>query len=138
MSRNISASFVGACTAIAMGSAASAQELREDQRAENAAEITSEWRVAINPEDSMIRLQPRMIFENQYDLPSTIRVEREITLNSRSDLRIRFETESGGLRDLADRIRSGGLPFSGQDRETGGSWGMKFKRGASIQYRFRW
>lgn len=133
MSRNLTASFAGACTAIALGGVASAQEVRPP-----ASQVSPEWRVAINPDDSMIRLQPRTVFEDRYSLPSTIRLEREISLNDRSDLRIRFETESGGLRDLADRIRSGGLPFSGQERETGGSWGMKFKRGASVQYRFRW
>lgn len=134
MSRNITANFASAFTAIALGGVASAQEVRPAATQQ----VSPEWRVAINSEDSMIRLQPRTPFEDRYSLPSTIRIEREISLNDRSDLRIRFETESGGLRDFADRIRSGALPFTGQENETGGSWGMKFKRGASVQYRFRW
>lgn len=144
MSRLLGTAFagVGGAALLSAGSTSAQDIVAHDftvQPAPVTSSVSDEWRVRVNPENSLLSTPPGLFNPDSYEDDRIYSLQRDIPISNNQSFQVRFDTQRGSGGGLASMIESRSLPFSGSNVPGEGSWGLKYKRRTvSVQWSITW
>lgn len=145
MSRSLSTAFAGiggaAFLTAAAGTASAQDFISRDftvQPSQPTATVSEEWRVRVNPENSLLSTPPNIVNPDRFEDSRIYSIQRDVPIGDNQRFSVRFDTQREDEGGLAGMMRSRTLS-AGRSEPGEGSWGLRYKRRTvSVQWSVNW